>query len=242
MRKFAWVPLAALLDERLSDRHIRVLLALGSFANLQTSEAFPSQTQIGKRAGRKRQAVNAAFKDLRELGYVEWEARTDRIGRRSSNRYRILFESAAPTSAVDLNSTADVDAGATPILEQTRSKKDISHPARETSPLSSDWHPDEQSRALGEDLGFDQSALGDLRTLFTDFWMSGDRANSELRSDWNAEFRRFLRHQAARLSSNRRPRGSSNGSNGSAEGRRRPSRADLHNRRRAAFVGVRNDD
>ena len=198
MRRFAWAPLTVVSDKRLKDHHVRVLLALSSFASMKTGQAFPSHNQIANRCARKRHSVIAALNHLQQLGYVSWSSRLSRNGRRTSNLYQIHWNPLGSTDPVDTVPTSDVDTQSTPILEQTISNKNPYTGSREVEHLSKDWRPNDESRLLGQDLGLQREALADLIILFVDYWTTGDQAVAARRSDWDAQFRTFIREQAAR--------------------------------------------
>lgn len=96
MSRFCIIPRRAIEDERFSMSHLRVLAALGSFAD-RNGWCFPSTSTIAVIIGVSRQRVSLCVSDLREWGYLEVHRRTrpTDLGQ-TSNGYRVLFDVGEP--------------------------------------------------------------------------------------------------------------------------------------------------
>lgn len=73
-RRFAVVPMAALVDERLHHQAVRVLGLICSYAN-RAGITWVGQQRIADHLKISKQAVNKAIKELKEAGYLELVSR-----------------------------------------------------------------------------------------------------------------------------------------------------------------------
>lgn len=96
MSRFCIIPRRAIEDERFSMSHLRVLAALGSYAD-RNGWCFPSTSTIGGIIGVSRQRVSLCVSELQEWGYIEIHRRTrpTDLGQ-TSNGYRVLFDVGEP--------------------------------------------------------------------------------------------------------------------------------------------------
>jgi hypothetical protein len=89
--RFSIIPARAIEDPRLHSAALRVLSAIGTYANKE-GWCYPSQSTLAKRLKISRPAVNRQIKILVELGYLEATRRVDKDGGETSCIYHILFE------------------------------------------------------------------------------------------------------------------------------------------------------
>ena len=82
---FAIVPVEVLADDRLTLRHIRVLMAILSFRSVDTGLAFPTREEIGQRARLPVSRVSTITTELEHLG---WLKKHGNGGRSRANTYR----------------------------------------------------------------------------------------------------------------------------------------------------------
>ena len=87
---FAKVPTAAICDPRVSPEALRVLAALGIYAD-RHGYCWPAVGTIAKRLQLTRQGVHYHLRKLKGLGHVEIERRRGPLNADRSNLYRILF-------------------------------------------------------------------------------------------------------------------------------------------------------
>lgn len=97
--RYAVVSADAISDPRLTDGDVRVLAALGSFANPQ-GECFPSVRAIAQRAGKATRSVHRSLNALEGCGYVE---RVNRWGR--SSVYVVKLDTPDTTVTPDTSGT-----------------------------------------------------------------------------------------------------------------------------------------
>ncbi len=82
---FAIVPVEVLADDRLTLRHIRVLVAILSFRSVDTGIAFPTREEIGERARLPITRVSTITSELEKFGWLKKEGNG---GRSRASRYR----------------------------------------------------------------------------------------------------------------------------------------------------------
>lgn len=130
----------AVFDPRLSATDVRVLAALGTYANKQ-GWCHPKQETIAIRVGLKRPTVALAIKRLAELGYLEKQGLTTPGRGRTGSKYRVKLDIDDPmfadtTSGADVAMAdvgepdiggADVRLDARPMFAQTNSQEEHSH-------------------------------------------------------------------------------------------------------------------
>lgn len=82
-------PLSLLGCKELAPAARLLWLALSDFAG-RNGECFPSYERLAEKAGLSVRGVKKAAKELREKGFITWDAG----GRGRSNRYRLLWHKA----------------------------------------------------------------------------------------------------------------------------------------------------
>jgi len=88
---------AAIDDTRLGASALRMLVALGTYADAETGWCWPKQKVLGDRLGITRQAVSRALRTLAACGYIEIEEQHDpTTGARIYSRYRLLMDVKVP--------------------------------------------------------------------------------------------------------------------------------------------------
>jgi len=84
---FAWIPLEVIQDNRLTKRHIKVLIALYSYLNhKKTDTVRPSREKLSKRCGMPMTRVSEVTGQLVDLG---WLVKTGKGGFSKATRYTI---------------------------------------------------------------------------------------------------------------------------------------------------------
>lgn len=81
----------AVFDTRLPDGAVRVLAALGTYAN-DEGWCYPNQSTIAERTGIRRETVCRSIKLLVECGYVETETRTASQRGKTGLNYRVKLD------------------------------------------------------------------------------------------------------------------------------------------------------
>jgi DNA-binding Lrp family transcriptional regulator len=85
------VPEVAIDDIRMGHAALRMLVALGTYAD-QQGWCYPKQKTLSDRLGISRQSVSAALRELAEMGYIEIHAQySQATGSRIESRYRIVM-------------------------------------------------------------------------------------------------------------------------------------------------------
>jgi len=99
MARFSAIPARAYFDERITDRHLRLLGLLGLHTDRHgwTWVSQGTLAELMRDPGKKRASVSQGrvsqlLKDLKEWGYVETKPRWAQDGRRLSNYTRVLFD------------------------------------------------------------------------------------------------------------------------------------------------------
>ncbi len=77
------IPAAAVFDRRLGHADVRVLAALGTYAD-KDGRCWPAIPTLAKRTGMSERHARACLRNLETLGYVETESRPGQ-----SSMYRI---------------------------------------------------------------------------------------------------------------------------------------------------------
>jgi hypothetical protein len=86
-QQFAIVPIAAILDNRLSKMQLRVLTAILSFRQKNTDVVWVRRSKIATRCGYQENSITKVTAQLVELGWLE---KTGRGGFSKPNEYRVL--------------------------------------------------------------------------------------------------------------------------------------------------------
>jgi hypothetical protein len=90
------VPAAAIDDKRMTASALRVLAALGTYADPE-GWCWPRQQVVADRIGVTRQAVSRALRALAAWGYAEIHEQHDpKTGARTASRYRVRFDYELP--------------------------------------------------------------------------------------------------------------------------------------------------
>jgi hypothetical protein len=90
------IPEVAIDDVRMQHAPLRMLVALGTYAD-QDGWCWPKQGTLAQRLGISRQAVAASLRDLKAWGYVEIHAQySPTNGARIESRYRIVRDLRVP--------------------------------------------------------------------------------------------------------------------------------------------------
>ena len=89
--RYSIISARAVFDQRLSSSEVRVLNALGTYADGE-GWCFPNQTTLAERLGLSRQFVCGAIKRLVSCGYVETAARTAQGRGRVGLTYRVRLD------------------------------------------------------------------------------------------------------------------------------------------------------
>lgn len=98
MSRFGQIPMAALLDKRLTPRDITVIAALGTYTD-KHGWCYPSYSNVGKMLGVSRQAVQRSVANLERAGYIERQGRiNDSNQSQTSNLTRVKFDFMPPES------------------------------------------------------------------------------------------------------------------------------------------------
>lgn len=82
---------SAVFDERLGANDVRVLAALGTYADNQ-GWCFPNQGTLAEKIGCTRQTIAAAMGRLVDCGYVEKQTRTTRGRGKVGYNYRVVID------------------------------------------------------------------------------------------------------------------------------------------------------
>lgn len=91
---FARLPAAAVYDPSVSAATLRILAALGVYAN-QDGLCFPSTTTLARRLGLSRQGVQYHIKKLDRLGYIIVSRRRREDGMNRPNLYQLVYPTLA---------------------------------------------------------------------------------------------------------------------------------------------------
>jgi hypothetical protein len=86
MSNFAFIPLEVIQDNRLTKRHIKVLIALFSYRGKNTDTVWPSREKLSKRCGMPITRVSEVTGQLVDLG---WLVKKGKGGFSKSTRYTI---------------------------------------------------------------------------------------------------------------------------------------------------------
>jgi hypothetical protein len=86
MSNFAFIPLEVIQDNRLTKRHIKVLIALFSYRGKNTDTVWPSREKLSKRCGMPMTRVSEVTGQLVDLG---WLVKKGKGGFSKSTRYTI---------------------------------------------------------------------------------------------------------------------------------------------------------
>lgn len=94
--RFSIVPEVSIDDTRMGHAALRMLVALGSYADAG-GWCYPKQKTLSERLGISRQSVSSALRDLAEWGYVEIHAQYNPVtGSRIESRYRVVMDVRVP--------------------------------------------------------------------------------------------------------------------------------------------------
>lgn len=87
----------AIDDVRVGAAALRMLVALGTYADTTTGWCWPKQRALGERLGITRQAVSRALRDLASYGYIEIAEQHDpATGSQIGSRYRLVMDFELP--------------------------------------------------------------------------------------------------------------------------------------------------
>lgn len=95
--RFAVVPTRAIMDPDLNHATLRVLCALGTFAD-QTGLAWPSYATLAERCGIDRRAVMRHVEALVRMGYLALQKRANKSSGHQSNKYLVKLDFPADPS------------------------------------------------------------------------------------------------------------------------------------------------
>lgn len=90
-QRLSVIPARAIEDDRLSKGDLKVLNALGVYADKE-GWSFPSQKTLADKINMTRMSVSRAIKKLCDYGYIASENNFRNNGSQSSNKYRVLFD------------------------------------------------------------------------------------------------------------------------------------------------------
>ena len=83
----------AIDDVRVGAAALRMLVALGTYADTTTGWCWPKQRALGDRLGITRQAVSRALRDLASFGYIEIKEQHDpATGSQVGSTYRLVMD------------------------------------------------------------------------------------------------------------------------------------------------------
>ncbi len=105
------IPAAAVFDRRLSHADVRVLAALGAYAD-QNRTCWPATSTLANKTGMSERHARTSLRNLENIGYVVTESRPGQ-----SSMYRIPRNQAA---GVPRNSAAGVEPNPGPIVPEPR--------------------------------------------------------------------------------------------------------------------------
>lgn len=90
--RFAIIPAWAVDDDRLTPAPLRLLLALGSYADAKTGWCHVKRKTLADRLGLSPSTISGHLRTLEDLGYVETKPQTYAHGGKRENEYRVLFD------------------------------------------------------------------------------------------------------------------------------------------------------
>ena len=90
-QRLSVIPARAIEDDRLSKGDLKVLNALGVYAD-KDGWSFPSQQTLADKINMTRMSVSRGIKKLCDYGYIASENNYRENGSQSSNKYRVLFD------------------------------------------------------------------------------------------------------------------------------------------------------
>lgn len=91
-QRFSIIPARAIEDDRLTKGDLKVLNALGVYADSETGWSYPSQQTLAEKINMTRMSVSRSIKKLSECGYIDSMNNFRENGSQSSNKYRVLFD------------------------------------------------------------------------------------------------------------------------------------------------------
>jgi len=104
---FAFIPLEVIQDNRLTKRHIKVLIALFSYRGKNTNTVWPSREKLCKRCSIRVSTISLITTQLVELG---WLVKTGKGGFSKATRYEITVP--------DLSTVPELSRGGVPELSR----------------------------------------------------------------------------------------------------------------------------
>lgn len=107
-----------LVDAGASPQAIALFVILGSYADNDTGECWPSRATLAARLGQSRDSVDRRLKELRALGAVEWQQRKDEAGQRS-NLYTLHLTTPCRSDTAPGNAETR-HGGGVPVRHRTR--------------------------------------------------------------------------------------------------------------------------
>lgn len=186
--RFGIVPSAWLDRSDVGMAEIAVLTALSTFAD-KDGYCFPSQRRIADQLGKSQPWVSKILGDLVDRGLIR---RRQRNASRSYE-YFLLYDNHQPADThyqpadiddqpADTNSTNNKTNNNSPVRGRSRSLI-----TSEFTPLDTDIE-----RALKAHAILTSEIITDETAKFVDYWLS----KGELKADWNAAYRNWLRNAA----------------------------------------------
>lgn len=210
--RYSIIPAAAVVDERVSDLHLRILAIFGK-ASDANGWLRANQTALARQMGRARETINRAIADLVEWGYLRKQARySGSDGRQLINDYQVVMDRPHPqeeeasepvkpappcdpqiTPPCDVQITGGVTSrdhtiDTTPFLHLPMKRGPRSQKAPACR-LPEDFEPDLDWAVKA---GMPADVARRERDKFRDYWRA--RAGKDaLKADWPATWRNWIR-------------------------------------------------
>lgn len=124
---YARASVAAIFDNRLTDRQFRALCAVAAFTSAKTQSAFPALGTIARLWNCTRQNVQARLRKSITLGYLECSRRRRPNGADSTNMYTIRFPAVPFPVAENEPGDAPKSNGAGGIPEELSAHRGATH-------------------------------------------------------------------------------------------------------------------
>jgi hypothetical protein len=138
--RFCIMPAKIVGDKRFTITDLHVLHALGLFAD-RDGWCWPSHAQLAEKASLARRTIVRSMIKLQKLGYVAVSPRSDGTGRKLSNKYRIIFDTAETLDVTDESHAYDSTRSHACDTQGVTSIKNtpIERPKEETPTPLPDW-------------------------------------------------------------------------------------------------------
>lgn len=144
---FAMVHSAVIDDVRVGAAELRVLVALGSYAD-GDGWCWPRQKHLAERLGISRQAVSKSLILLADHGYIEIERRhDDATGSQIASRYRVRLDYVLPP---EMRRTPQPDVAGGVKMTLRPPQRDVAPPATsEVAPIEQTNRTDHMNKPIG---------------------------------------------------------------------------------------------